>query len=94
MNEQMFFDDIKRTIDDFLVGRCTGSAFVRRIDDLMADHLPEAMSGQWLTRLHRFHEDIALYVEDGLMRKEDPAYYGLDELRKKVTEFNEKYLSS
>lgn len=90
MTPQLFVTDIRRLLDDFLSGNARGSQCVQHIDALMADELPDGLSPAMLQTLHDFQGDLALYVEDAELREEDPAYYGADELRRKVSAFRER----
>jgi len=58
----------------------------------MADELPDGLPDALLNSLHNLQNDLALYVEDAELRKEEPAYYGPEELRRKVTEFRQQEL--
>ena len=89
MTPETFVCAIQSALDDYLAGATGGKAFVRRIDALMADELPDGLSDTLLTMLNDFQNDLALYVEDQSQRNEHPAYFGSDVLTRKATALRE-----
>jgi len=84
MTPENFLREIRAALDAYIASDIGGRALVRRIDDLMADELPDGLSHSLLEVLNGLQDELALYVEEASRRKEHPAYFGPEELTKKV----------
>ncbi len=89
MTPETFLSSFDAALDALITGAVSGKAFVRRIDALMADDLPDGLSDSLLGLLNTFQDNVALYVQDEDQRVEHQAYFGPDELRCKALAMKE-----
>ena len=90
MTPEAFVYAIQAALDAYVAGAIGGQDFIRRIDALMADELPDGLSNALMALLNGFQDELALYVEDERQRSEHPAYFGPDALSRKALAMNER----
>ena len=72
MTPEAFVYPIQAALDAYVAGAIGGQDFIRRIDALMADELPDGLSDALMALLNGFQDELALYVEDERQRSDIP----------------------
>lgn len=80
-------------LDEYLAGKISGNELTQRYNSAICDDFDWDVEDVRYKALDSFDDELALYVEDPSARGESQAYYGPDELLKKVRDFRNFLLS-
>jgi len=74
-------------VEGYLAGSMSGLAFVRAVDDLVGDDVAAEFPPPLRAAVEDLQDELALYVRDDATRRDSSAYFGNDELVRKVSSF-------
>jgi hypothetical protein len=88
MREEAIIAKVTNMMNRYLRRELTGSALISEYDKMISnDEVPWDVQDHRITAIDDFQTELGFFVEDPNKRAENSAYYGENELRKKVEAF-------